>query len=102
MDGSLNTTEFKSPEQIAEATREAVRVTGGGDRAEIDHAARSTRPKPGRAAELLDELKSRGRRMREQGGNYVAERPMSSVMMAAAGGAAFTTLMWAALRNTRH
>lgn len=102
MDSSTTSTDFKSPEQIAEATRQTVRATGGGEQSYVDHDVHAPRPDRGHVARLLDDMKARSRRMREQGGHYVAERPVSSVMMAAAGGAAVTTLMWAALRKLRH
>jgi site-specific recombinase len=49
----------------------------------------------------MDELRSRSRQWHEQGGHYVADRPVRSMVMAAAGGAAVTTLMLAALRGSR-
>jgi hypothetical protein len=49
----------------------------------------------------MDEFRSRGRQWREQGGRYVSDRPVRAMAMAAAGGAAVTTLMLAALRGSR-
>ncbi|MDM0031322.1 hypothetical protein QTI33_04120 [Variovorax sp. J22P271] len=99
---STNFTDYKSPEQIAEATRQAVRDTADGADAYTAGVAHAAGPsKQGRAGQLLDELRSRGRQWREQGGHYVSDRPVRSMVMAAAGGAAVTTLMLAALRGSR-
>lgn len=99
---STNFTDYKSPDQIAEATRQAVRQTADGADTESAGGAQAQGPSMRRARELMDELRSRGRQWREQSGHYVADRPVRSMVMAAAGGAAVTTLMLAALRGSRH
>jgi ElaB/YqjD/DUF883 family membrane-anchored ribosome-binding protein len=94
--------EFKSPEQIAEATREAVRATADGADAYMAGISHDARDDDGtRSARLLDRVKQGSQRWREQGAHFVAERPTQSVAIAAAGGAALSTLMWAALRGSR-
>jgi ElaB/YqjD/DUF883 family membrane-anchored ribosome-binding protein len=98
---STNFTDYKSPEQIAEATRQAVRQSADGADADTAGGAHETGPWTRRARELMDELRSRSRQWHEQGGHYVADRPVRSMVMAAAGGAAVTTLMLAALRGNR-
>lgn len=91
-------TDYKSPEQIAEATRQAVRDVDGADAytSGVEHEARPARR---RARTMVDDLRRTGQRLREQGGHYVADQPVRSMVMAAAGGAALTTLMLAALRG---
>jgi ElaB/YqjD/DUF883 family membrane-anchored ribosome-binding protein len=98
---STNFTDYKSPEQIADATRQAVRQTAEGADAYTAGVAEAAGPSMRRMRQLMDELRSRGRQWREQGGHYVSDRPVRSMMMAAAGGAAVTTLMLAALRGSR-
>lgn len=93
--------DYKTPDQIAEATRQTVRETADGAdayTAGVAHASRT--PEGGRVREWVGTLKQRGRALREQGGHYVADQPVRSMAMAAAGGAALTTLMMAALRST--
>ena len=90
--------DYKSPDQIAEATRQAVRDVDGADAytSGIDHEAR---PAGQRTRTLMDDLRQTGQRLRAQGGHYVADQPVRAMVMAAAGGAALTTLMLAALRG---
>lgn len=98
---STNFTDYKSPEQIAEATRQAVRETADGADAYTAGVAHAAGPSRRRARQVMDDLRARGRAWREQGGHYVSDRPVRSMVMAAAGGAAVTTLMLAALRGSR-
>jgi ElaB/YqjD/DUF883 family membrane-anchored ribosome-binding protein len=99
---STNFTDYyKGPEQMAEATRQAVRETADGADAYSAGVGQAAEPSKRRARQLMDEFRSRGRQWREQGGRYVSDRPVRAMVMAAAGGAAVTTLMLAALRGSR-
>lgn len=98
---STNFTDYKSPEQIAEATRQAVRLTADGAGASTAGIGHAAGPSMRRARQLMEDLRSKSRQWREQGGHYVSDRPVRSMVMAAAGGAAVTTLMLAALRGSR-
>lgn len=92
-------TDFKTPEQIAEATRQTVRETADGADAYTAGVAHAAGPSKSRARKMMDDIQLRTRPWREQGGHYVSDRPLRSVAMAAAGGAALTTLALAALRG---
>jgi hypothetical protein len=100
---TTNFIDYKTPEQIAEATRQTVRADPDTDTdidTDTDAAGAGTAGAPRR--NWVDDLRLRGQRLREQGGHYVADQPVRSMVMAAAGGAAITTLMLAALRGSRH
>lgn len=93
--------DYKTPEQIAEATRQTVRETADGADAYTAGVAHAARRSKNRTQKMMDDLKLRANEWREQGSHYVADRPVRSMAMAAAGGAALTTLMLAAFRGTR-
>jgi len=93
-----NHIDYKSPDQMAEATRQTVREAAGGADAYTAGVADASRPADSRVRKMIGTIKQRGRDLREQGGHYVADQPVRSMAMAAAGGAALTTLMLAAMR----
>ena len=51
------------------------------------------------AGDKVGGLKAKAGELKDQGSHYVAEQPVRSVLMAAAGGAALTALLVAAIRR---
>ncbi len=63
---STNFTDYKSPEQIAEATRQAVRETADGADAYTAGVAHAAGPSRRGARQVMDDLRARGREWRSR------------------------------------
>ena len=71
--------------------------TGG--RQALESAKSYAREAMTTAGDKVDGLRAKASELKDQGSHYVAEQPVRSVLMAAAGGAALTALLVAAIRR---